>query len=69
MRSQKLIPVQGVSRMAGWTQWNPLISTENRPVDISSVFMVEHNLLWDRFHRAAETLEMETISQGFWRVP
>ena len=36
MISQKLIPVQGVSRMAGWTQWNPLLSTIFRPADISS---------------------------------
>ena len=37
MKSKNLIPVQGVYSLDGWTQWNPLLSAENRPADISSV--------------------------------
>ena len=37
MKGQLPNPVQEVYSSDGWTQWNPLISTENRPVDISSV--------------------------------
>ena len=37
MRGQKLIPVKGVYSLEKWTKPNPLMSTENRPVDISSV--------------------------------
>ena len=36
MKSKNLIPVQGVYSLDGWTQWNPLLSAENRPADISS---------------------------------
>ena len=36
MKSKKLIPEEGVYSLDGWTQWNPLFSAENRPVDISS---------------------------------
>ena len=37
MRGQKLILVKGVYSLEKWTKPNPLMSTENRPVDISSV--------------------------------
>ena len=37
MRGQKLIPVKGVYSLEKWTKPNPVMSTENRPVDISSV--------------------------------
>ena len=36
MRGQKLILVKGVYSLEKWTKPNPLMSTENRPVDISS---------------------------------
>ena len=39
MKSKNLIPVQGVYSLDGWTQWNPLLSAENRPADISSVVL------------------------------
>ena len=39
MRGQKLILVKGVYSLEKWTKPNPLMSTENRPVDISSVVM------------------------------
>ena len=39
MKSKNLIPVQGVYSLDGWTQWNPLLSAENRPADISSVLV------------------------------
>ena len=38
MRGKKLILVKGVYSLEKWTKPNPLMSTENRPVDISSVF-------------------------------
>ena len=41
MRGQKLILVKGVYSLEKWTKPNPLMSTENRPVDISSVAMSE----------------------------
>ena len=37
MRGQKLILVKGVYSLEKWTKPNPVMSTENRPVDISSV--------------------------------
>ena len=36
MRGQKLILVKGVYSLEKWTKPNPVMSTENRPVDISS---------------------------------
>ena len=36
MRGQKLVLVKGVYSLEKWTKPNPLMSTENRPVDISS---------------------------------
>ena len=44
MRGQKLILVKGVYSLEKWTKPNPLMSTENRPVDISSV--IESYNLW-----------------------
>ena len=37
MRGQKLILVKGVYSLEKWTKPNPVMSTENCPVDISSV--------------------------------
>ena len=37
MKGQLPNPVQEVYSSDGWTQWNPLLSTENRPAHISSV--------------------------------
>ena len=36
MKGQLPNPVQEVYSSDGWTQWNPLLSTENRPAHISS---------------------------------
>ena len=44
MKSKNLIPVQGVYSLDGWTQWNPLLSAENRPADISSVNVTDMNV-------------------------
>ena len=41
MRGQKLILVKGVYSLEKWTKPNPLMSTENRPVDISSALPTE----------------------------
>ena len=38
MKGQLPNPVQEVYSSDGWTQWNPLLSTENRPAHISSVY-------------------------------
>ena len=39
MRGQKLVLVKGVYSLEKWTKPNPVMSTENRPVDISSVVL------------------------------
>ena len=39
MKGQLPNPVQEVYSSDGWTQWNPLLSTENRPAHISSEAM------------------------------
>ena len=36
MKGQLPNPVQEVYSSDGWTQWNPLLSAENRPAHISS---------------------------------
>ena len=46
MKSKNLIPVQGVYSLDGWTQWNPLLSAENRPADISSEAVNSSNPLF-----------------------
>ena len=48
MRGQKLILVKGVYSLEKWTKPNPLMSTENRPVDISSACTnLIFKLSWD----------------------
>ena len=42
MKGQLPNPVQEVYSSDGWTQWNPLISTENRPAHISSAARFSH---------------------------
>ena len=39
MRGQKLILVKGVYSLEKWTKPNPVMSTENCPVDISSAIL------------------------------
>ena len=46
MRGQKLILVKGVYSLEKWTKPNPLMSTENRPVDISSAFIFALGHKW-----------------------
>ena len=53
MRGQKLVLVKGVYSLEKWTKPNPLMSTENRPVDISSVaYSWGKSFLLPEFHQS-----------------
>ena len=51
MKGQLPNPVQEVYSSDGWTQWNPLLSTENRPAHISSVGDLNLWLLFGAVHK------------------